>query len=464
MQIIIRVIKKEVDTLRRKIYTELLKWKEEEAGRTALLIDGARRVGKSYIVEIFAKQEYKSYIIIDFNRVNQEVTELFENYLNDLDLFFMYLSNYYNVKLYERDTLIIFDEVQLFPRARAAIKYLVADGRYDYIETGSLMSIKKNVKDIVIPSEERHLRMYPLDFEEFLWALDNESLMDFIKVFFEKKKPLGAALHRKAMDYFRQYMIVGGMPQAVERYVETKDFERVDRVKRDILELYRADIVKHAQGYEMKVEQIFDDIPAQLQKHDKKFKLSSLKKEARFRDYEDAIFWLSDAMIVNVCYNSTAPNIGLKLNMDRVTMKCYMADTGLLISHAFDENGIVSEEIYKKLLFDKLEVNKGMIMENIVAQMLVASGHKLYFYNNPSRDDASLRMEIDFLIAKSKITSKHNISPIEVKSGGKYTLTSLKKCREKYAEQLDTLYVLHKNDLKVEEGIVYLPLYMTPLL
>lgn len=453
-----------MDTLRRKIYTELLKWKEEEAGRTALLIDGARRVGKSYIVENFAKQEYKSYIIIDFNRVNQEVTELFENYLNDLDLFFMYLSNYYNVKLYERDTLIIFDEVQLFPRARAAIKYLVADGRYDYIETGSLMSIKKNVKDIVIPSEERHLRMYPLDFEEFLWALDNESLMDFIKVFFEKKKPLGAALHRKAMDYFRQYMIVGGMPQAVERYVETKDFERVDRAKRDILELYRADIVKHAQGYEMKVEQIFDDIPAQLQKHDKKFKLSSLKKEARFRDYEDAIFWLSDAMIVNVCYNSTAPNIGLKLNMDRVTMKCYMADTGLLISHAFDENGIVSEEIYKKLLFDKLEVNKGMIMENIVAQMLVASGHKLYFYNNPSRDDASLRMEIDFLIAKSKITSKHNISPIEVKSGGKYTLTSLKKCREKYTEQLDTLYVLHKNDLKVEEGIVYLPLYMTPLL
>ena len=459
-----RVIKKEVDTLRRKIYTELLKWKEEEAGKTALLIDGARRVGKSYIVENFAKQEYKSYIIIDFNRVNQEVTELFENYLNDLDLFFMYLSYYYNVKLYKRDTLIIFDEVQLFPRARAAIKYLVADGRYDYIETGSLMSIKKNVKDIVIPSEERHLRMYPLDFEEFLWALDNESLMDFIKVFFEKKKPLGAALHRKAMDYFRQYMIVGGMPQAVERYVETKDFERVDRVKRDILELYRADIVKHAQGYEMKVEQIFDDIPAQLQKHDKKFKLSSLKKEARFRDYEDAIFWLSDAMIVNVCYNSTAPNIGLKLNMDRVTMKCYMADTGLLISHAFDENGIVSEEIYKKLLFDKLEVNKGMIMENIVAQMLVASGHKLYFYNNPSRDDASLRMEIDFLIAKSKITSKHNISPIEVKSGGKYTLTSLKKCREKYTEQLDTLYVLHKNDLKVEEGIVYLPLYMTPLL
>ena len=450
--------------MKRKIYKELLKWKEEESGRTALLIDGARRVGKSYIVENFAKQEYKNYIIIDFNRVNKEVTDLFENYLNDLDLFFMYLSNYYNVKLYERDTLIIFDEVQLFPRARAAIKYLVADGRYDYIETGSLMSIKKNVKDIVIPSEERHIQMYPLDFEEFLLALGNDTLMDFIKVCFEKRKPLGAALHRKAMDYFRQYMIVGGMPQAVEMYVQTRDFERVDRVKRDILELYRADIVKHAQGYEMKVEQIFEDIPSQLQKHDKKFKLSSLKKEARFREYEDAIFWLSDAMIVNVCYNSTAPNIGLKLNMDRVTMKCYMADTGLLISHAFDENGIVSEEIYRKLLFDKLEVNKGMIVENIVAQMLVASGHKLYFYYNPSRDDASLRMEIDFLIAKSKITSRHNISPIEVKSGGKYTLTSLRKCRDKYAEQLDTMYVLHKNDLKKEDGIVFLPLYMTPFL
>ena len=450
--------------MRRKIYTELLKWKEEEAGRTALLIDGARRVGKSYIVENFAKQEYKSYIIIDFNRVNQEVTELFENYLNDLDLFFMYLSNYYNVKLYERDTLIIFDEVQLFPRARAAIKYLVADGRYDYIETGSLMSIKKNVKDIVIPSEERHLRMYPLDFEEFLWALDNESLMDFIKVFFEKKKPLGAALHRKAMDYFRQYMIVGGMPQAVERYVETKDFERVDRVKRDILELYRADIVKHAQGYEMKVEQIFDDIPAQLQKHDKKFKLSSLKKEARFRDYEDAIFWLSDAMIVNVCYNSTAPNIGLKLNMDRVTMKCYMADTGLLISHAFDENGIVSEEIYKKLLFDKLEVNKGMIMENIVAQMLTATGKKLYFYFNYDKQNSANNMEIDFLIAKNKITSKHNISPIEVKSGKNYTFSSLNKFKNKYKEYLSTSYVLHIEDLRVEDEIVFLPVYMTCLL
>ncbi len=450
--------------MKRKIYAELLKWKSEDAGRTALLIDGARRVGKSYIVEEFAKKEYKNYIMIDFNRVSKEITNMFTDYLDNLDTFFLYLSSFYNVKLYERETLIIFDEVQVFPKARSAIKYLVADGRYDYIETGSLMSIKKNVQDIVIPSEEHHIKMYPLDFEEFLWALSNETLMDFIRICFKEKKPMGQALHRKAMDYFRQYMIVGGMPQAVKAYVDTHDFDRVDRVKRDIIELYRADIAKHARGYEMKVEQIFDDIPSQLQKHDKKFKLSSLKKEARFRDYEDALFWLQDAMIVNICYNSTAPNIGLRLNRDRLTLKCYMADTGLLISHAFDENGIASEEIYKKLLFDKLEVNKGMIVENIVAQMLTAGGHKLYFYARASRDDASSRMEIDFLIAKSKISSRHNISAIEVKSGKNYTLSSMKKFITKYREQLNIPYVLHTSDLMEKDGIFYLPLYMTPLL
>lgn len=450
--------------MKRRIYTELLRWKKEDAGRSALLIDGARRVGKSYIVEAFAKAEYRSYILIDFNRANKEVTDLFHNYLDNLDMFFMYLANFYNVKLYERETLIIFDEVQLFPRARSAVKYLVADGRYDYIETGSLMNIKRNVRDIVIPSEEHHLRMYPLDFEEFMWALENDTLMDFIRICYKEKKPLGQALHRKAMDYLRQYLIVGGMPQAVEAYIQTHDFDRVDRVKRDILELYRADIVKHAEGYEMKVEQIFDDIPAQLQKHDKKFRLSSLKKEARFRDYEDALFWLNDAMIVNIAYNSTAPNIGLKLNMNRMTLKCYMADTGLLISHAFDENGIVNEELYKKLLFDKLEVNKGMIVENIVAQMLTAGGRKLYFYSNSSREDASSRMEIDFLIAKSKISNRHNISPIEVKSSKNYTLTSIRKFIAKYGEQLHVPYVLHAGDLKTEAGIIYLPLYMAALL
>ena len=450
--------------MKRKIYQHLVQWKEKSAGKTALLIDGARRVGKSYIAEEFAKNEYDSYILIDFNSASKEVTDLFEHYLNDLDTFFMYISGYYNVKLYERKSIIIFDEVQLFPRARAAIKYLVADGRFDYIETGSLISIKRNIKSIVIPSEERHIKMNPMDFEEFLWALGNDTLMDLIKNCFEKQIPMGQMMHRKAMDYFRRYMIVGGMPQAVKEYIETLDFDQVDAIKRDILNLYRNDIIKYAEGYERKVESIFDEIPAQLQKHEKKFRLSSISKEARFREYEDAMFWLEDAMITNMCYNSTEPSIGLKLNMDRMTLKCYMADTGLLISHAFDENGIVSEEIYKKLLFDKLECNKGMIIENIVAQMLTAAGHKLYFFSNPSRENSEERMEIDFLIAKSKISSRHNISPIEVKSSKNYTLTSIRKFVYKYNEQLYTPYVLHTSDLKLEESMVFLPVYMTPLL
>lgn len=450
--------------MRRKIYNKLLEWKKDGADRTAILIDGARRVGKSYIAEQFGKNEYRSYIVVDFNNVTDEIKELFRYYLNDLDTFFMYLSAYYNVKLYEHESLIVFDEVQLFPRARAAIKYLVADGRYHFLETGSLISIKRNVKDIVIPSEERHMKMYPMDFEEFLWALGNEMLMDFVKECWSKKRPLGQVMHRKAMDCFRQYMIVGGMPQAVQEYAETKDFDRVDRIKRDILTLYRADVGKYAIGYERKVESIFDEIPAQLNKHEKKFRLSSISKEARLREYEDAFAWLDDAMIINICYNSTEPNIGLRMNMDRMTMKCYMADTGLLISHAFDENGLVAEEIYRKLLFNKLEVNKGMLLENIVAQMLTASGHALYFYSNSSREDVDSRMEIDFLTTKSKITSRHNISPIEVKSGNNYTLNSLNKFKKKFHEQLHTAYVVHTGDLKTEGDIVYLPVYMVPFL
>lgn len=437
---------------------------KNDSRRTALLIDGARRVGKSYIAEEFAKSEYKSHLIIDFNRAGNDLKDIFERYLDDLDTFFTYLSAYYGIRLYERESLIIFDEVQMFPKARSAIKYLVADGRYDYLETGSLMSIKANVGDIVIPSEERHIKMYPLDFEEFLWATKNDGLMPIISKCFSEKKPLGQTMHRKVMDIFRQYLIVGGMPQAVNEYIDTKDFERVDQVKRDILTLYRADITKYAKSYERKVESIFDEIPSQLQKHEKKFNLASISKEARFREYEDAMFWLSDAMIANICYNSTAPNVGLKLNMDRMTLKCYMSDTGLLISHAFDENSIVSEALYKKLLFGTLEINEGMITENIVAQMLRTAGHDLYFYSNSNREDASERMEIDFLVAKSKVTSRHNVSPIEVKSGKKYALTSMRKFIKKFGEQLHTPYVLHSSDLRKSEGIVYLPLYMAGLL
>ena len=450
--------------MRRKIYNKLLEWKQESNGEYALLIDGARRVGKSYIVRQFAEKEYRSCVILDFNLVSKSIKDLFENDLDNLDRFFMYLSNYTGKTLYTRDTLIVFDEVQQYPKARAAIKYLVKDGRYDYIETGSLISIKKNVEGIVIPSEEEHIKMFPMDFEEFLWAMGEEMLMPFIKDCFERKKPLGQLMHRRAMDYFRLYMIVGGMPQAVEKYVETRDFAKVDKLKRRILELYRSDISKYAKGYDTKVKSIFEEIPSQLQKHEKKFRLSALKEGARARDYETAFFWLDDAMIINSCYNTTEPNVGLNLNKDTNTMKCYMADTGLLISHAFDANEIVSEDLYRKILLDKLEMNSGMIVENIVAQMLRTAGHKLFFYSNASMTDKDSRMEIDFLIAKSKITTRHNISPIEVKSSARYTLTSLRKCIAKYGSYLSTAYVIHPADLKEEDNIIYLPLYMCPLL
>ena len=450
--------------MKRKIYDALLDWKKTERGKSCILIQGARRVGKSYIVEEFAKQEYRSYILIDFNRASQETRDLFLHDLEDLDTFFLKLKAAYNVQLFERESVIILDEVQLFPRARSAMKYLVADGRYDYIETGSLISIKKNTKDILIPSEEDQLNMYPMDFEEFLWALGNETMFSMIRTCYEKKQPLGQALHRKAMDLFRQYMIVGGMPQAVERFVETKDFAAVDRVKRRILNLYRDDIHKHGASNQLKIEAIFDEIPSQLKNQNRHFKLSAIEDGARFSEYADPLFWLADAMIVNNCYNTTDPSIGLKMNQDRTLLKCYMGDTGLLISHAFDENGSVPQEIYRKLLLDKLEVDMGMVMENIVAQMLVSRGHKLYFYSNPDRENKENRMEIDFLIAKSAITSRHNISPIEVKSSKNYTLKSIQKFMAKYSEQLHIPYVLHPGDLMEKDGITYLPLYMTSFL
>ena len=450
--------------MKRKIYAQLLKWKKEVQGETALLIEGARRVGKSYIVEEFARNEYESYVMIDFNNTTPQIRDLFTNYLNDLDTLFMYLSLYTGVKLKNRHSLIIFDEVQLFPQARAALKYLVKDGRYDYIETGSLVSIKKNVKGITIPSEEEAIQMVPMDFEEFLWAMGEDMLMDLVRLQFQKLTPMGQDMHRKAMTWFRQYMIVGGMPQAVLKYAQTKDFEEVDRQKRIILNLYRNDIQHYADNQEAKVTQIFDEIPAQLQKHEKKFCLADLKKDARYRSYQSSFFWLSDAKVINICYNTAEPNIGYRLTRDGNTLKCYMADTGLLISHSFDENGIVKSELYKKLMLDKIELNEGMLAENIVAQMLVAAGHKLYFYSQYSKTDPQSRMEVDFLVSKAFTTNRHNVSPIEVKSAKNYSLNSLGKFLHKYGTMTGTAYVLHTSDLTVENNIIFLPLYMTMLI
>ncbi len=450
--------------MKRKVYYDLLEWKKKSNGKTAMLIEGARRVGKSYIALEFAKNNYKNYVLINFSKVSDDVKNIFNNYLDKLDDFFLLVSSYYGVELYERETLFIFDEIQFFPRAREAIKFLVEDGRYDYLETGSLISIKKNVKDILIPSEEESIVMYPMDFEEFLWAMGRDTLMDFIREHFENRKSVGPLLHRTIMDYFNKYMIVGGMPQAVLEFSATNSFASVDKIKRSIIKLYRDDIRKHAEELNLKVEQIFDTIPAQLAKHEKRFNLATLDENARYRDYEGAFYFLEDAGIINIAYNTTEPNIGLGQRLDSNSLKCYMNDTGLLLSMTFNEREITSEEIYKKILFNKLTFNNGMIVENIVAQMLVASKNKLYFFSRNNREDSSETMEIDFLLSKSAITSMHNIIPIEVKSGKNYTYSSLNKLIGKYKDYLAQPIIIHTSDLKIENNILYLPIYMTMLL
>lgn len=449
--------------MKRKIYDTLLAWKQQENGKVALLIEGARRVGKSYIVKEFAEQEYRSYILIDFTHLTPTLQSVFDDYLNDTPTFLSLLQNIMGIRLYERESLIIFDEVQAYPKARQAIKHLVADGRYDYIETGSLIGIQEHTEGILIPSEERSIPMHPMDFEEFLWALGDDMTMPFIRSCFERKMPMGP-MHRKTMELFRQYLIVGGMPQAVLRYSESKLFQDADIAKRDILNLYGRSVRQYAKGYSQKVKAVFESIPAELQRHEKRFRLSTIEAGARYRSYESSFLWLKDAMITNMCYGVSEPTVGMRLTFAEATFKCYMADTGLLISHAFDEKAIQGEELYQKLMLDKLEVNAGMLVENIVAQMFVASGHKLYFYSNNSRTDASERMEIDFLIEKPTITNAHNIFPIEVKSSNNYTITSLQKFIKKFNRQLATPIVVHYQDYQEKDGITYLPIYMVPLL
>ena len=431
-------------------------------------------MGKSYIVKEFAQKEYKSYILIDFFKVGDDIKDLFKNYKDNLDMLFTYLSTYFSTKLYPRESIIVFDEIEFCPAARAAIKYLVEDGRYDYLETGSLLGMKmstqkklkktENKEDYLVPSEEESMVMHPMDFEEFLWALGEESLMDFVRMKFAAQESVGQSMHRKLMDYFRLYLIIGGMPQAILEFLDTKSFEDVDRVKRQILNLYYNCIDNYAGVYTAKVRAIYEAIPGQLQLHEHKFQLSDLNKDARFRDYDSSFFWLRDAKMVNLAFNTTEPSIGLGLKQKDNSLKCYMNDTGLMISHAFDERGIVSEQLYQKILKDKLEVNAGMLMENIVGQMLTAIGCKLFFYSNPSRENKDDRMEIDFLISKKAITSRHNISPIEVKSSTRFTTISLEKCIKKYSTHLAQVYIVHTGDLKKDGDYLYIPLYMVPCL
>lgn len=450
--------------MKRKIYNRLREWKDKWNGRTALLIDGARRIGKSWIAEEFGRNEYKSYIVIDFNNVSPDIINLFEHHLTDLDTLFTRLSLFTGVKLHERESLIIFDEIQLYPKARAAIKFLVKDGRYDYIETGSLVSINHNVKDIVIPSEEIRVDMYPMDFEEYMWAVDQTALYDYAKECFTAKKPVCQALNRKLNEHLSTYLLVGGMPQAILSYVERKDFHDVESIKASIIELYRNDISKYAGRSAPNVTRVFDNLPALLQQPEKRFRPSKVKSGSRMKDFSESFFWLDESRVVNFCYNTTEPSVSLALNQDYSKVKLYMADTGLLVTMAFGQSVLEKDGVYHKILKGKLDFNRGMLMENLVAQQLRAAGHPLFFYMSKSRESAQDRMEIDFLIRKNEMTSRHNISPIEVKSSTRYSLSSLQKFTAKYRNYLSIPIVLHPGDLEQKGDILFLPVYMAGML
>jgi predicted AAA+ superfamily ATPase len=442
----------------------MLEWKRTSGGRSALMLDGARRVGKSWIALEFARNEYASHLLIDFAKVSKDVKGFFENYLEDLDTFFMYLLGAYHVDLKPRKSVIIFDEVQRFPRAREAIKYLVADGRFDYIETGSLISIRKNVKDIVIPSEEHHLEMFPMDFDEFLWATGNAGMIPVMERAYREVRPIDAGMHRRIMDVFRQYLVVGGMPQAVERFALTHDLRAVDAEKRDILNLYRGDIFKFGGSSKHKILAVFNAIPSALSRHERKFSPGDIRHGTGMRNYEATFEWLKSAMTVNVAYNASEPSIGLELSADHSTLKCYLADTGLLVSMAFSESELIAGDVQQRLLTGSLAVNAGMLYENIVAQMLRAAGHGLYFHALDDRKNSQNRMEIDFLVAKSPVQRRHNILPIEVKSAGEYATRSLDKFMAKYRQTLGMAYILHPTNVKCELGKCYFPVYLAGFL
>ncbi|MCM1534280.1 MAG: AAA family ATPase [Corallococcus sp.] len=445
----------------RKIYKQLLEWKKQTSQEKALLIEGARRIGKSTIVEEFGRNEYRSYLLVDFNDVSNVVIEAFEKYLGDLDSFFLILSTEYGITLYPRESLIIFDEIQKYPKARQSIKKLVKDGRFDYIETGSLVSIKENVKDITIPSEERHIKMYPMDFEEFCIALGEEKMIDYIKLCFNERRPLEESFHHKAMLLFKQYLLVGGMPKPVAKYIENnRSFAAADVEKRDILSLYQQDINKADATYRSKVASIFKQIPSFLSQHEKRVRLSNISANSTYPSYQETFFWLGDSMIANECFNCNDPNVGLSLNEDRTSVKCYMGDTGLLVSHAFSEKEIAEGELYRQILHDNLSINEGMLFENVIAQCLAANGYELFFYTHYNDEKRRNDIEIDFILSNgSKLKPK--IYPIEVKSGKRYTINSLTKFISAFGSRIGEAYIIHTKNLAYVDGILCLPAYMT---
>lgn len=446
---------------RRKIYDQLLEWKETSHGRSAILIEGARRVGKSTIAEAFARNEYDDYLLLDFALETRDIKQNFEDNIGDLDSFFRNLFIIKGKELPKRRSVIIFDEVQLFPVARQAIKYLVADGRYDYIETGSLISIKKNVKNILIPSEEEKLNLFPMDFEEFLWAKGNTVTMPAVRSAFEERKPLGDAVHRKIMQLFREYIAVGGMPQAVAAYVNGDSYSEIDRVKQGILSLYEDDLKKYDSEEREKASLIFKTIPKQLSDHEMHFTFSEINANARYINYVESVEFVAESMMGNLCANVTMPDVLLEFYADRSNFKLYMGDTGLLVTQLIRE-GEETEGIYRALIYDKLSSNLGMIFENAVAQMLRSSGRELFFHEYryvPDGTEKEKKYEIDFILVRNK-----KVCPIEVKSSGYSSHKSFDYFIEKYPIKVQDRYIIYTKDLKYSDGITYIPAYMTGLL
>lgn len=452
--------------LKRKAYNKLLDWKKR-GGRTSLLIEGARRVGKTTLVQEFARNEYATSLYLDFTQISPDIIKLFERLRHDVPAFLNSLQAITGTRLKERDALVIFDEVQNLPIARSFTKHLVADGRFDYITTGSLISIRENVRDILIPSEESRMELFPMDFEEWLWANDRSGMIEpLVHEAYDTRKPLDDTIHRVAMRHFREYFLVGGMPQAVNAFIEEKDFLAADDEKRAILALYREDMRKYGSSDATKAAAIFNEIPGQLSKHEKRFTLASLGERARYREYAGAVFWIGDSRIANIARNSTDPNVGLRLHERANDFKCYLADTGLLMTATFADNAETSSEVYRLVLGGRLGVNEGMLTENYVAQQLRASGHELFYYSR--RDDAHREntMEIDFLLIKGfgDAAFKPRVSPIEVKSTNRYSTRSLDKFRARFGKHVGTEYVLHPRQLVDEGKRLYLPLYMAHLL
>ena len=448
--------------LRRDIYNRLLEWKRTSNGTSALLIEGARRVGKSTVAEALGKNEYRTYALIDFAKASPALKANFENNLNDLDTFYQRLSLEANTPLYPRESLIIFDEIQRFPKAREAVKYLVADGRFDILETGSLISIKENVKDIVIPSEEHKVRMFPLTFQEFLSASGQDLLSEHIERCWEDRIALDRDLHAKAASLLREYILVGGMPQSVVAYLESgKSFYEADKQKRLIIELYKDDIKKAARRYTSRVSAVFDNIPGFLSRHEKRVTLKQIEDGGTFAQFDDPIYWLDDSMICNLCYKCTDPNVGFALSKDDSAVKCYMGDTGLLVSLAFSENEITSTNLYKRIMDGKLSLNEGMLHENLVAQMLTAAGKKLYFYTHYSEEKHRNDIEVDFLLSnESKTNTK--VCPIEVKSSKNYHAVSYDAFRERFGKRVGASLIVHPKQLVATESGLRLPTYMLP--